>query len=151
MTALTDDRAGTYWRNIDESNVLGPYDVGADTTIYDGALVAFDGSGNVVPLSAAANLKFAGIARKGADNSGGAAGDKTVYIVPKGEVLLTLDTALAASNVFGVVVTAVDDQTVDVAGNTDPDIPVGVPIEMVSTTSWWVAIDAVALAMAVNA
>lgn len=148
MAALTDHRDGTYWRNIDESNILGPFDVAAGETIYDGALVAFDASGDIVPLSDTANLTFAGIARKGADNSGGSAGDETVYVIPKGEVLVTLGAALAASGLFGTVLYGDDDQTLDVVANVTNNIPVGVGVERVSATSWWVAFDAVALSLA---
>lgn len=148
MTALSDHRAGTYWRNVDESNILGPYDVAAGEIIYDGALVAFDASGNIVPLSDTADLTFAGVARKGADNSGGSAGDETVYIVPKGEIKVTLDNALAASGLMSTVLYAVDDQTLDVVGNTTNDIPVGVGVERTSGTTWWVAFDAVATSLA---
>lgn len=48
--------------------------VAAATTIYTGALIALDASGNAVPASAIAAQRTRGVAQRRADNSAGVAG-----------------------------------------------------------------------------
>jgi len=51
--------------------------VAASSTIFAGALVARDASGNLVPGAVATTLKKAGRAKESVDNSAGSAGDLT--------------------------------------------------------------------------
>ena len=55
--------------------VLFDYPVAAATTIYQGGLVALDGSNNLVAASDAAARRVVGVAYEEVDNSGGSAGD----------------------------------------------------------------------------
>lgn len=54
--------------------------VAAGETIYEGALVALDASGNAVPGSTATTLTARGRALEQADNAGGSAGDIDVTV-----------------------------------------------------------------------
>ena len=75
MTALAKDR-DTKARTGDKINLP----VAAATTIYAGALVALDASGNATPGATATTLTGLGRAEEHVDNSGGSAGDKRVEI-----------------------------------------------------------------------
>ncbi|WP_435640324.1 hypothetical protein [Micavibrio aeruginosavorus] len=71
---LSKDR-DTLQKNDDKLH-SGP--VAAATTIYAGALVALDASGNIVPGTTATTLKFPGRAEEYVNNSAGLAGDKKI-------------------------------------------------------------------------
>lgn len=73
MAALTQDR-NTPWRAGDE--YVDP--VAASTTIYAGALVVLDASGNAAPGSTATGLTARGVAQDQVDNGSGAAGDEVI-------------------------------------------------------------------------
>lgn len=75
MAALTADR-NTPRRAGDE--YVDP--VAASTVIYQGALVALDASGNLVPGSVATTLTARGRAEQTVDNSAGSAGAKTCRV-----------------------------------------------------------------------
>lgn len=73
MTALTKNRDTPM-----KDGVLFSAPVAAAKTIYAGALVALDASGNITPGAAATTLIGAGRAEEYVDNSGGSAGDLSV-------------------------------------------------------------------------
>ena len=73
MTALTADRP--IRQDIGEEYTA---DVAAATTIYAGAHIMQDTSGNAVPAAETSTLRSLGVAMEQVDNSGGAAGDETV-------------------------------------------------------------------------
>lgn len=57
----------------------------AAVKVYKGALVGVNSSGYATPMThATANLKFIGVANETVDNSGGAAGDKSVNVTKVG-------------------------------------------------------------------
>ncbi|MGB0912011.1 MAG: hypothetical protein ACPGSW_00400 [Phaeobacter italicus] len=87
--------------------------VAAATTIYGGALVALDASGNAIPAIPAAPV-MRGVALYGADNALGAAGDETVSI-ERGPFLIANDGSLDRTDI-GTSVYVVDDNTVGAAG-----------------------------------
>ncbi len=55
-------------------------DVASDVIIFDGTIVAVDAAGNANPASDTAGLRVQGRAENMVDNTGGAAGDKTVNV-----------------------------------------------------------------------
>ena len=73
MTALTTDRNTRFRTRAQFSDPMA-----AGVTIFEGALVCLDASGNAVPGTTATGLKARGVADRRADNTDGAAGDKTV-------------------------------------------------------------------------
>lgn len=73
MGNLTADR-----KSIRKDGTLFAHPVAASTTIYAGALVSLDASGNAVPSSDTATDTFAGKADMRADNASGSAGDVTL-------------------------------------------------------------------------
>jgi hypothetical protein len=73
--ALTADR-----NTPERAGDLVVYDVAAATTIYAGALVMLDASGNIVPGDEATGQIAAGRAEEQVDNSGGLAGDLKVKV-----------------------------------------------------------------------
>lgn len=61
----------------------------AVTKIYKGALVGVNASGYLVPMDhAVASLKFVGVANETVDNTGGAAGDKSVNVTKSGSFVM---------------------------------------------------------------
>lgn len=53
------------YETFEKPGIVVSYNVGSNTTIYKGALVGVNASGNIVPLShATANLKFVGVANE---------------------------------------------------------------------------------------
>ena len=78
MTALAADKAvivaDEEWLEYPEP----PLTIAADTIIYQGAAIAVNGSGYIVPASANTTLKILGWSRGRVDNTGGSAGDLKV-------------------------------------------------------------------------
>lgn len=135
MTALTNDKKVDRMDGVDV-----PFPVKALKTIYAGALVATDATGYLLPGADTAGLIFQGLATQYKDNSAGDSGDETVIVRRRGLVKMTLDTAITQANV-GDNVFLVDDQTVDVAANTDNDIFCGVIAGYIDSTHAWVDIE----------
>ena len=104
MTALTKDR-NTPWREGDEFN----HPAAANAVIHAGALVVLNASGDAAPGSTATGLTPAGRAEEAVDNTGGAAGDKTVQ-VRKGVFRYANDGSISRANIGGTAY-IVDDQT----------------------------------------
>jgi hypothetical protein len=119
------------------------YPVAASVVLWAGALIAIDTSGNARPARTSTTDKIAGINPRKVDNSGGAAGAKTVSGIERGTFSfknLTGDAITAAHLLNNVYV--VDDQTMAATsgGNTrvvggkflgfDPDITGNVLVEV---------------------
>ena len=64
------------------------YPVAASTTIYEGSIVCVNSGGYAVPGADTSGYVFAGIAREGADNSDGSAGDINVKVYTRGRTRL---------------------------------------------------------------
>lgn len=131
MAALTAARAT-------ESKDLGPkrrYKMAVSTTIYAGGMVMLNSSGLAVPaVAAAANQGVVGIATSTVTSP--ASGD-TYIVVQEGTFKLAA-TSIADTSV-GLLVYASDDQTVDeTQGVNEPRV--GFLVEVISSTSGWVAI-----------
>ena len=122
-----------------EGRVLS-FPVEEATTIYEGALVSVNAAGYAVNASDAANDAFVGVCHVGADNSGGAdgAGEK-VQVWTDGVIDCVYAGTATQANV-GDLVYAVDNQTVDVVGDTTNDVLVGKIVEFVTATKVRVAI-----------
>ncbi len=83
MAALT----GSY-EAFEKPGLVVSYKV-SNVKIYKGALVGVNSTGFLVPMAhGTANLKFAGIANENVDNSGGAAGDKSVNVTKSGSFVM---------------------------------------------------------------
>ena len=136
MSALTKDRD-----TVRKDGLYAAYPVKAGAKIFAGGLVCVGSDGYAVPGSDTAGLKFAGVARAYADNTGGASGAITVEAWRKGAFELSAS-GMAKSNA-GDAVFVVDDQTVGVAATTTNDVPCGRISEFVSATSVYVDIDRV--------
>lgn len=96
-------------RQVEEKEgVLRQYAVVADDIIYQGALCKINAAGYLAPCAAEAGAIFAGICESGADNTGGAAGDKNAVVKKKGVFKLPISDALTIANI-GDVVYATDD------------------------------------------
>jgi len=101
----------------------------AEARIYKGGLITVaTATGLAQPGTDGAGLVFAGVAYESADNTGGAAGARTVRILKTG-VYTYAKTGASQTNV-GKVVFLVDDNTVSIAATTNNiacGIVVGVP------------------------
>lgn len=135
MTALTEDKKLEYREGVELSC---PVDDG--DTIYGGSFVCVNADGYLVPGDDAAGLLFHGVALEQKDNSAGADGDLECQIRRRGVVKAILDTAITQANV-GDSVYLVDDQTVDLVGNTTHDIFCGIIAEYIDTTHAWIDIE----------
>lgn len=134
MTALTADRTGTYLR---DSAVIPPLSMLVGTDIfYKGALLGVvPGTGTILPLADTSNMIFAGVAAEFLDNSAGVTGAR-IKIIPMGIIRVVDDAGSLAAADVGTIVTAVDDQTIDVVGNTTNDVEVGRIYEVDSLGTW---------------
>lgn len=106
----------------------------ASTTIYKGALVAFDANGLLVACTPTTGTQFAGVALDGAVS--GASGSTYVRVARNGRHLLTSSTITQAN--VGDIVYATDDATI--GSSTQYAHKVGVITEFVSSTTAWVDI-----------
>lgn len=105
MTALAADR-----NTPTRENTFYRDPVAAATTIYAGALVCLDASGNLVPGSVSTTLIARGRADENVDNSAGAAGDLSCTS-RKGVFKFANDGTIDRANI-GDTAYIVDDQTV---------------------------------------
>ncbi len=112
MTALS---ASYDARRKDGALVACP--VGAGVHVFKGALLAVAATGLVQPASDAPGLVFAGVAYEEADNTGGAAGAKSVRVLKTG--VFTLAKAGATPSDAGKTALVVDDATVATAATAD--------------------------------
>lgn len=130
------------------------YPVAAATIIYEGALVAVDASGNLVPGAISTTLKAAGIALETIDNSAGAAGDLKCEVV-QGAARLINGNSMTKSAV-GALCYIVDDATVSSSSNGATRSVAGT-VYLVDDNGVWVyvglsaPVDAAALSAAISA
>lgn len=108
MTALAKDR--------DTPRIAAPADeltepVAASEIIYRGAMASYNTSGDVVAAGIAAAKRFAGVAKKHADNSAGSAGDISALVSTTG-IYEFAGSGFDADTDLGKPVFALDDQTV---------------------------------------
>jgi hypothetical protein len=101
--------------------------------IYGGSLVCVNAAGYALPGSDTAGLIFEGVAMNRADNTLGAAGAINVNLRRRGLFKVTLATAITIANV-GDNVFLVDDESVDLAANTDNDIFCGIIAQYIDAT-----------------
>jgi hypothetical protein len=136
MAALTSDRS--YKIRAGGTHQFETYGVAAATIIYNGALVAFDAAGYIVPASATAGTIVCGIAHSYVTNAAGAAGDQRVLVgwgMCANFVNATAGAAITRA-LYGRPVFALDDQTVTNAAG----IPAGV-LRLIDADGVWVFVD----------
>lgn len=109
----------------------------ADDIIYKGGMVTLNTSGYAVAAQDTAGYIFAGVAVEQGDNDGGSNGDVDVRCYTEG--LFLFDASSITQAMVGQMMYLVDDHTFDEGGGTN-QIPVGVLVEYVSTTSGWIDI-----------
>jgi hypothetical protein len=114
--------------------------------INKGELINYNEDGYATTASdSATDLAFAGIAIDALSQAaGGSDGDNKIRIIPAGTgVWVKMVFATALTVITGVPSTAVyvaDSSSVDIAGNTTNDVPVGTIRKWLSSTSGWVQI-----------
>jgi hypothetical protein len=115
------------------------YPVAASTKLFGGSFVVINASGYAAKMTAAASLKFAGIALETADNSAGANGAIKVKVARKrGMVIECVSSGLAAAN-LGDTVYADDDNVVTLTATSRT--AVGKIVEVISATLCRVSIE----------
>jgi len=77
------------------------FDVAASTTIYEGALLTVDGSGNAVNATGTTGLL--GVAMHSVDNSTGAAGAKTVRVKTRCTIEVSIGDTIAKTDQGGTI------------------------------------------------
>ncbi len=101
-----------------KDGALVRYPLGAGVHVHKGGLLAVaSATGLVQPVSDSAGLVFVGVAYEGSDNTGGAAGAKTVRVLKTG--IYTYAKTAAVQSDTGKTAFAVDDGTVSTAPTTD--------------------------------
>lgn len=114
--------------------------VAAAVTIFVGALVCLDASGNATPGATATTLTARGVATEQVDNSAGAAGDKSVT-TRRG--VFRFQNSAAADEIaradIGGIAYIVDDETVAKTDGTSTRSAAGV-IEDVDDNGVWVRV-----------
>lgn len=133
MAALTQDRATPYREGIEIE-----FPVAAATRIYAGSLVCANAQGFAAPAGDTAGLKFLGVALEQVDNSGGAAGAKTVRLRRSG--VFEFNAASITPAMVGDPMYVKDDNTFDDAGGCTNDIKAGVLVKYVTDTKGWIDI-----------
>jgi hypothetical protein len=111
----------------------------AAAVIYAGGMVAVDSSGLAQPCADSASLKFVGIARRYVDNSAGADKAVNVDVFRSGVFSLTSGSDLTAH--IGELAYALDDESVDLTGNTQHQVKVGAISEIIDATHAWIDIE----------
>ena len=122
MTALTSSH-----ETRRKDGALVRYPVGAGVHVQKGGLLA-SATGLAQPASDSAGVVFIGVAYEEADNTGGAAGAKSVRVLKTG--VYTYVKAAAAQGDVGKTAFVVDDGTVSTAATADSvacGVVVGVP------------------------
>lgn len=94
--------------------------VAAGIHIYEGTLVFLDAGGDATDVKVDANTVFAGVARREADNTGGADGDITVEVWADGQFELEGSGFTAADR--GVALHATDNYTTTTTTTANPQI-----------------------------
>jgi len=135
MTALTEDKKMQYTEGVEL-----PYEIYQAIEIFAGSFVCVRADGYATPGNDASGLIFQGVAVEYVDNSDGSSGDKTVVLRRRGLFKAILGTAITIANV-GDSVYLVDDQTVDVVGETTHDIFAGIIAGYIDTTHAWIDIE----------
>lgn len=102
-------------------------------SIFEGALVAINAAGYAVNAGDDANAVVVGIADESVDNSGGAAGDKSIKVRRSGVFTFVAAWSAAQADV-NTLVYAVDNQSVDLVGTTTNDVLVGRVVEVISSS-----------------
>lgn len=125
--ALTGQKPRDFITPFPESE--GVYDVAASTTIYEGALVTVDGSGNLVNLTGTTG--FIGVAMHTVDNSTGAAAAKTIRVKTRGCIEVTIGDTIAKTDLNGTI-EASDNDTFRLAASITGN-PVGKIAAIVTT------------------
>jgi len=115
MTALSADKVN---RSTAGDSYGKSQPVAASTTIYQGALCAFNASGFIVAATDAASLAFAGIAAEYCDNSSGSNGDDSV-VIQRGHIERIPHTDLVQADVGKNVVIEDSNSVTDAAGATN--------------------------------
>lgn len=114
--------------------------VAAAKKIYAGALLAWNATGYLVPLTDAAGLKVAGRAEQSADNTDGDDGDLEIDVatgVFEWEVTAAVTSDAQAA--VGQIAYGKDDQTIGYASDTANDTPVGIIEELDAQGRFWVS------------
>lgn len=124
--------------DLRQDGVLTQYKLAA-VKLYKGTLVSLNTSGYAKKGADVASEIFVGVAFETVDNSGGAAGDKSIRVWQEGTFeFLTSETAAITD--IGKKVYIVDNQTVAFVGTTTNDVLVGKITEFVSASKVRVAI-----------
>jgi hypothetical protein len=133
---MTSDRK--YKIRANDGQRVETYKIAAATMIWNGALVAVNAAGYIVPAGTTAGTIVVGIAQSREDNTAGAAGDKEVAVLTCLRVNLLNATAGAAIALahYGRLVYALDDQTVTNAAG----IVAGV-CDLIDNDGVWVFVD----------
>ncbi len=122
------------WKEADyQDGLIGTYKVAANTKIYQGAMVFVrntDGYAYNARAGQSSTDIFVGVAVETVDNTGGAAGAKTIRVWKAGEFTFA-GSSLAQTNV-GAAVYAVDENTITTTASTN--VLVGYITEVISAT-----------------
>ena len=135
MTALTKDKKIEYREGVELE-----FEMAATEKVFGGALACVNADGYCLEGSDTAGLIFQGWATQQVDNTDGDDGDLSIVLRRRGLVKVILGTAITIANV-GDNVFLVDDQTVDLVGNTTNDIFCGIIAGYIDTTHAWIDIE----------
>lgn len=133
MAALTAD-----YNPLDKEGILVAYPVGAGARIYKGALVSVRSDGYAYPArSGTATDQFVGVAIESVDNTGGAAGAKSVRVQKQGTFVYN-GTGFTQASV-GQAFYAADDNTLTTTATNNQ--LVGYGVEYISSAKLRIRID----------
>ncbi len=115
---------------------------GTSQTIYKHSLVMFDATGYAVSGADTASCIFAGVAVDKVVLTTETDGTSEIEVYTEGEFLYTYGAGSLAITIVGDAVYITDDITVDLAGTTTNDIPIGFVSRWVDADTCYVKINA---------
>jgi hypothetical protein len=134
MAALTKDKV--FRTRATAAAVRGVGELAANAIVKVGSAIAKNAAGNIVAASDTAALVVVGISEENVDNTGGAAGAKTVKYVTEIEVeMINAGGAIVLASKYGPCYVA-DDQSVTTAAVAANDILMGQVREFTAALVW---------------
>lgn len=122
----------------EREGLIVAYPVKSDTRIWKGALVCVDNTGNLVPASDAANLRFVGVAFESVDTTDAGSPSKRCRVIKRGTFVYTRSGSYTPADI-GTTVRAITDN--EVAKSSTHNIVVGTVVELLDGNRVRIRID----------
>lgn len=124
------------YETYERPGLVVAYKVAANTTLYKGGLIGLDSSGYALALDQSAGaFKFIGVAAESVDNSGGAAGAKSINVTKSGSFVFKAAESAAQANIGLSALASSDWEVVTSSSGLAHSIAVGTVVGLESTST----------------